>query len=79
MANLTRRQRYARILGENIKKVRRTAGLTLDDIEKRTDINIGNLSKMERGVIIPRLDTADKLAQGLGVKLHDLLPGRNTE
>jgi transcriptional regulator with XRE-family HTH domain len=65
---------YARIIGENVRKAREGAGLTQDEIEKRTGIAAPHLSRLEAGRHLPSLKTVKRVAEALGVDVCDLLP-----
>jgi transcriptional regulator with XRE-family HTH domain len=59
--------------GVRVKARRKALGLTQSDIYKRTDIGIGYLSTIERGLANPTLDTMLKLSAALGMEIWDLL------
>jgi transcriptional regulator with XRE-family HTH domain len=72
MANLTRKQRFGRNFGEAVKAQRLAKGWPLAKAQKETGVDMGNLSKIERGEIVPRLDTALRVVTGLGAKIEDV-------
>ena len=74
MANLTRKERFAREFGKNVRRTRESFKIGLVAFAKGSSVDIGNISKIERGLVTPRLDTAWKLAEALGVPLEKLKP-----
>lgn len=65
---------YARIIGENVRKARETAGLTQDEVQTRTGIAAPHLSRLEAGRHLPSLKTVKRVAEALGVDVCELLP-----
>jgi len=63
------RDEFAQKFGKTLRISRENENKTLLDITKLTDLDPSILSKMERGVTIPRLDTACKVARALGISL----------
>jgi ribosome-binding protein aMBF1 (putative translation factor) len=59
--------------GENLKEQRLSRGITLKEIEKETGINNGNLSRWERGVVLPNIDFCVQLADYYGITLDELI------
>lgn len=59
--------------GENLKEQRLMRGLTLKDIENKTGINNGNLSRWERGEVLPNIDFCVQLADFYGITVDELL------
>jgi len=51
-----------------IADARAASGITLRALEQRTGINNGNLSRIERGDLMPRIDTLLRIADALGIK-----------
>jgi DNA-binding NtrC family response regulator len=62
-----------RTIGENIRKARKSRGLTLSQVSKRSQLSMGLLSKMERAESGMSLSSLFKVAGALDVKLHDLV------
>lgn len=61
------------IVGSNMRRIRNAKGYSLRDLEMKTGIDNGNLSKMERGEINILLGTVGKIAAGLEVYPFELL------
>lgn len=57
-------------IGEKIKSLRTAKGLTLKQLGEMTDLSIGFLSQMERGMSSIAIDTLDKIASVLGVSFN---------
>ena len=59
--------------GEILKEHRIARGLTLKDVEKGTGINNGNLSRWERGEVIPSIDFCVRIADFYEITIDELL------
>ncbi|WP_053984887.1 helix-turn-helix domain-containing protein [Niameybacter massiliensis] len=60
----------------NIKKIvvaRIRAGLSLVELAEKTGINRITLSKIEKGYQKPKIQTINKLASVLNIKLEDII------
>jgi transcriptional regulator with XRE-family HTH domain len=60
------------LLAENLRRARKTAGLSQEECAFRAGIHPNNISAYERGVATPRVRTLLKLAEVLGVQAVDL-------
>ena len=60
-------------LGLRVKRLRNQAGLTLQDVAKRSGVSISTLSKIENGRSAAGMDTIVKIARGLGVLFQRLV------
>jgi transcriptional regulator with XRE-family HTH domain len=60
-------------LGGRIRGLRRERGLTLDLLAERSGVSRAMISKLERGEKNPTLVVAAKVAEGLGVRLSQLV------
>lgn len=56
-------------LGVNLTKARDAAGMTQKELSKRVCIYQGDISKIERGKANPSVQTLQRLAEGMGMKL----------
>jgi transcriptional regulator with XRE-family HTH domain len=72
------KDRKMKNFGEALKENRIIRGLTLKDIERDTGINNGNLSRWERGEVLPSIDFCVKLADYYGITLDELV-GRDLQ
>jgi transcriptional regulator with XRE-family HTH domain len=61
--------------GENLRRLRRGAGLSQEELSFLSSVHRTDISKIERGESLPRTDTLLKLAGGLGVPAQELLDG----
>jgi len=64
-----------RRFAENLVRIRRAAGLSQDDLARRTGIHPTVISDFERALHEPRLNMLIKLTTGLGVSVTDLTKG----
>ena len=60
-------------LAENLRRLRRAADLTLDQLAARASVSRAMISKVERGASDPTATVLGKLAAGLDVSLSQLL------
>ncbi len=63
----------AKKLGNNIKKIRITKGMTQGDLCRKLKIDRAYMSNIESGNKNPTLLTITKLATALGVPINELL------
>lgn len=62
-----------RKFAKRLKAMRKKFGLSQEELAEIFDVDssyIGRLERLERN---PSLETLDKMANGLGVKVHDLI------
>ena len=57
-------------IGANIKQLRTSKGMTLKDLSAATNLSIGYLSQLERGLNSVAVDSLVKIAGSLGVTLQ---------
>lgn len=62
-----------RTIGENIRKTRKSRGLTLSQVSRRSNLSMGLLSKMERAESGMSLSSLFKVADALDVKIGELV------
>jgi transcriptional regulator with XRE-family HTH domain len=60
-------------LGERVRALRRERGWTLEMLAERSGVSRAMISKLERGEKNPTLVVAAKVAEGLGMKLSQLV------
>ena len=65
-------------LPENLKRLRKQRGLTLDQFSLKCGVSRAMISKIERGVSVPTATVLGKLAAGLEISLSRLLGGQLT-
>ena len=61
--------------GKNLRRCRRAAGLSQEEVGIRASLHRTEIGLLERGERIPRIDTAIKLAGAVGVQLSELTDG----
>jgi transcriptional regulator with XRE-family HTH domain len=61
--------------GENLARCRKRADLSQEELGVRASLHRTEISLLERGARLPRIDTAIKVAGALGVPLDELIEG----
>jgi transcriptional regulator with XRE-family HTH domain len=61
--------------GDNLIRVRKQAGLSQDETSVRASVHRTEISQIERGLRIPRIDTLIKLMGALEATADELLAG----
>ena len=61
-------------IGLRVQALRKVRGLTQEGLAERSGKSVDTLSLIERGRILPALDTLYALAEGLGEPVTTLLP-----
>jgi len=57
----------------NLRRIRTASGLTQEALSRRTKLDTGEISRLERGVRDPQLRTVVRIARGLDVPVVELL------
>jgi transcriptional regulator with XRE-family HTH domain len=65
--------------GDNLKRVRREADVSQDELAVRASVHRTEISQIERGLRIPRVDTLVKLMGALEATADELLAGIDWE
>lgn len=60
-------------IGGRLKEIRKTRGLTLDDVSEMTDVSKPMLGQIERGQSSPTINTLWKISTGLKIPLSFFL------
>ncbi|EOF7604953.1 MULTISPECIES: helix-turn-helix domain-containing protein [Citrobacter] len=55
-----------------LRKMRVEKGLTISEVSKMTEIDVGNLSRIERGMQVTSLETAEKLSKFFEGKISEM-------
>ena len=63
--------------GKNIARCRKRAGLSQEELSIRASLHRTEVSQLERGLRLARIDTLVKVAGALGVSTDALLEGIN--
>jgi transcriptional regulator with XRE-family HTH domain len=71
MPRVTPEERFA----ANLRRCRKAAKLTQEQLAARTELHPTEISRLERAVREPRLGTIARLAKGLGVGAEQLVAG----
>ncbi len=64
-------------IGETVRRLRKAAGMTLQDVAIPSRLSVSAVSKIENGVTSPTFDTLTRLAVGLDVEISVLFGGRS--
>lgn len=67
------------MIGKRLAELREQAGLSQEDLGVRAGLHSMSISKIERGVVQPKLATVEALARALGVKVAELLAAPEVE
>lgn len=65
----------ARRFGENLRRARRRADLSQEQLGSRASLHRTAIGLLERGARMPRIDTLVKLATALEIQPHELVKG----
>lgn len=68
-----RAREFRRALGESVRHLRERLGESQETFAERAEVHRTHVGMIENARIEPRLSTLLKLAQALGVELHELL------
>ena len=66
---------HRKIVGENIRKARKKASLTLEKLAEKANMDWTYISQIERGRENVSLDKLAALSRALGVRVADLVAG----
>ncbi|GAB6136961.1 helix-turn-helix domain-containing protein [Halanaerobaculum tunisiense] len=66
-------------VGKRIKKLRKNNNLTLQDLSAKTDLSVGFLSQLERGLTTVAIDVLENIAQELNVNLTYFFDSQSAE
>jgi len=61
------------VFARNLRRARRVAGLSQEELAHRASIDRSYISALERSVYAAGIDVVDRLAVALGVEASDLL------
>jgi transcriptional regulator with XRE-family HTH domain len=62
-------------IGLNLRKIRRRADMSQDDLARRSGIHHSEISLLERGRRIPRIDTCIRILGSTGADAQELVEG----
>ena len=66
-------------LGNNIRRIRKEKGITIQDLATATGLSPSFISRMERGDLNPSIASVKKLADALGIQVGSLFQEDSTE
>lgn len=70
----TWKESQGKMIGDNVKKIRKKKGLTQDNLARKADIPYTTLTKLESNVVKkPSVQTVAKIAEALDVSIEDLI------
>jgi transcriptional regulator with XRE-family HTH domain len=61
--------RVAKRFGENLRRLRKGADISQEELGLRCSLHRTEIGLLERGARVPRVDTLIKIAAGLGVRI----------
>jgi transcriptional regulator with XRE-family HTH domain len=64
-------------IGIRVREIRKARNLTQESLAELVGRSVDTISLLERGKIVPSLETLEALARGLGTPLRDLLDTDN--
>lgn len=62
------------LTGKKIKKARKNAKLTQNELAEKVGVHVSYISRIERGVVNPSIEVIGNIAKALKVKSSDILP-----
>ena len=65
----------AQRFGENLRRLRKGAGISQEELGLRCSLHRTEIGLLERGARVPRIDTLIKIASGLGIHPNALMAG----
>jgi transcriptional regulator with XRE-family HTH domain len=63
-----------RRFGERLRELRRSVGLSQEELARRAGVASAYVGRLERGLAAPGIDLVDRLVQALGTTIPDLFP-----
>lgn len=75
--NLTKRKSYRdeagiKMFGDRIREVRKSLNITQEELVRRTGFDLRQIGRIERGEVSTNLSHVFKIAECLGVPVHEL-------
>ncbi len=66
------KENYLKLIGSNIRRLRKQAELTQEDVADRANLNASYYGRIERGEINVTLETLASIARALNIEINDL-------
>lgn len=70
--NKIRNEAYLKAFGENLRKIRKSTGMTMMDLAFEAEIEYSQIAKIEKGLINTTISTVYQLSTAMKVKAEDL-------
>ncbi len=67
--------RHRLLLGETVRAERKQAGFSQETLAEKAELSTVFISRIERGIESPSVDSLVKIAEALGVHVRDLVAG----
>lgn len=64
---------YNEVFRQELHKLRRQRGISQEELGRSVGVNKSTISKYERGIIVPTLDVAKRIASFFGVTVESLV------
>jgi len=64
---------HRRLLGDTVRIKRKNSGFSQEKLAERAGLSTVFISRVERGVESPSLDSLVKIAKALGIRVRDLV------
>lgn len=61
-------------LGQMIKKARKNSGMTQEQLAEKVGMHYTSISRIETGYANPPVQTINKIAKALKIKVNELIP-----
>lgn len=65
-------KQYLKAFGHNLRRIRNSKGLTMEELAGRAEIEYRQLGRIERGEINTTILTLNKLAKNLDIEIQQL-------
>ena len=65
--------KHRRLIGENIRKYRKKAGLSQEKLAEKADLHAVYISQVERADRAVTIDTLLRITGALGIQLRDII------
>lgn len=65
-------QEFLEAFGRNLRLLRKSKGLTQEQLANEIDVEISQISRIERGVINTSISNLNSISKALNIKISDL-------
>jgi transcriptional regulator with XRE-family HTH domain len=70
---MSARKEHRRLLGDAVRSKRKKAGFSQEKLAEKADLSTVFISRIERGVESPSVDSLMKIARALRLRVRDLV------